>query len=654
MQNDLTDLPRPSSRITGMRLVAIIILGGVLAGWALYECLGHLMIEAVYEGRSIEALNNLIKFQQDKPLGHYLEIADGVFYRLLFLFSVHFVLICFLYRLLISDKRLNVFWLVGLGICAILTVYILNPFYRVYSIHGFFRGSIVYQILNGYVPPRDPLFLGQIVHRPWGFTWLAAMVSRLFQVSPFYSFMAINLFSLALSILLIYKISQLLIKDRKANILSAIIAIFGTTFLSPTAISTVLGFFHSGRLESRALPAAIKFSNANGSPLGFVFFLLFLYALIKLFASRDYLLGAVALFVSVLGCGFFYAPMATGIAASTLVVCMFGVAPMRWRLAGNNLKPVMIAAVASASALIALLPHMFSVLSPVGSGAELFGIAHIYQNIINYIIPVGPLIALIFVSRKYLLQHSDRQVLVILLLVVLTNAACYLCIHLRTCAEYKYLMLSTVTLGIVGGVAFRGIDVKWPKWAVLVLLLIFLYPSYADIGGKFHRYGNPPILYFTKSSQFVERGTDIFIAGEQEGQLYQWIKDNTTSETVFIDTEWTIPVFARRGMYLGFLREGEHPKTGYGLNVEYLELKYGHKKEILKQRDELVGNIYGFDNTLTRKEIVGQLSEEDVYVVVRPDVLERGFDDEGLEEVFSSTGGKFKVFGPAIGASRSD
>ena len=188
--------------------------------------------------------------------------------------------------------------------------------------------------------------------------------------------MLINIVSLVLSIVLVYKISQQLIRDEKANALSVIISIFGTTIFSRNTISTMLSCFHSGRPENRALPAAIKFSNVNGAPIGIVFFLLFVYAIIKLFANRERWSYAAVCFVSVLGCGFFYPPMLPGVIATVLAICLLGVTPLGRRLMGNDLKTVIKVIAASTMAIAAVIPHFLSI-SGVGSGMQLFNISHI-------------------------------------------------------------------------------------------------------------------------------------------------------------------------------------------------------------------------------------------------------------------------------------
>ena len=59
----------------------------------LYECFAHQLVRAMYEGKSIGALNNLIKYQYKKPVGHYLDLANTIFYKMWLLSGIAFSLL---------------------------------------------------------------------------------------------------------------------------------------------------------------------------------------------------------------------------------------------------------------------------------------------------------------------------------------------------------------------------------------------------------------------------------------------------------------------------------------------------------------------------------------------------------------------------------
>jgi len=103
----------------------------------LYECFAHQLVRAMYEGRSIGALNNLIKYQCKKPVGHYLELADTTFYKLWLLSGIAFSLLLTAKglldfadskRWLSSESILNIkiVFLASLGIRAMFLPFVIN------------------------------------------------------------------------------------------------------------------------------------------------------------------------------------------------------------------------------------------------------------------------------------------------------------------------------------------------------------------------------------------------------------------------------------------------------------------------------------------------------------------------------------------------
>lgn len=82
----------------------LIILVSVLflctaVGWVLYTLFGHQLIRAMYEGNSIGILNRIIKEQAQYPLEYYFEIANKLFYRILFFPLCSFLFYIFLFKL---------------------------------------------------------------------------------------------------------------------------------------------------------------------------------------------------------------------------------------------------------------------------------------------------------------------------------------------------------------------------------------------------------------------------------------------------------------------------------------------------------------------------------------------------------------------------
>ena len=66
-------------------MLAIALVVYMLGAWALYAIYGHRLVQDMYQGRSVWPLNGISGNQGIVPLQYYLEKADGIFLRLLFL-----------------------------------------------------------------------------------------------------------------------------------------------------------------------------------------------------------------------------------------------------------------------------------------------------------------------------------------------------------------------------------------------------------------------------------------------------------------------------------------------------------------------------------------------------------------------------------------
>lgn len=67
---------------------ALSIAGLTLGIWVLYESFAGKLVVSMYQGKSLSILNKLIKYQQKKPVQHYLDLADRLFYEYWLIFGV--------------------------------------------------------------------------------------------------------------------------------------------------------------------------------------------------------------------------------------------------------------------------------------------------------------------------------------------------------------------------------------------------------------------------------------------------------------------------------------------------------------------------------------------------------------------------------------
>ncbi len=626
--------------------LALIMIG---LGCLFYSLFGSRLIESIYNGDSLPFLNQFIQHQQTKSLEHYLETGNCLFYRFLIL-SILTTIACWgicmtFYRLIVPSRPLTVGWVILLAMYLLFFLYLLSSRHRVLSDHGFLRASVVYQILNGQIPPQDPFFAGGVFRWPWGFEWLIAQISFLIQISPFYASAIVNILSLGLSLFLIYKISQCLIRDSRANLFSSLIAVFGVTIFSKPMILKAAEWIHPCLREIKAVPVFIRFSSFSGIPPGLVFFLLFVYAAIRLFKNRTTLFSLILLLTGIVGCGFIYTAFAPSLVASALGLCVI-LLFFRWREKGPlPWQPILLIMTALLLSGLSLTTYLSLVYSGIGQAATFFHPQDIVRHCSIALFLLFPMFLVISLAAKSIFPPMDRTVLILLASILLANAGGYLCIHFPQNSEYKFLLLFGVILGIFGGIALSRIMQRMPVVPGFILLLFFLSPSILNFHEIARRYNNHPLLTAAQKPYFLEKGTSLLSADKEENELYQWIKTNTSPNSIFIDSEWKIPVFAQRAMFIGMDKPDESwiSGYGYGVNMEFIKSTQGYDENAFVYRRKVIRTVYGIEQSLPRSELIHFLSTLDLYIVVRPD--ETGaFDARGLTQVFGSSTGKFRLF----------
>jgi hypothetical protein len=119
----------------------------------------------------------------------------------------------------------------------------------------------------------------------------------------------------------------------------------------------------------------------------------------------------------------------------------------------------------------------------------------------------------------------------------------YVGIHQPARTEYKYLMLSVLVLGILGGIAlFLAKAWLGHTGVLLIVALLLANPAY-EIARKWRFQKTRVVLY-------AERGRDLTFRTGEGDELYAWIRDETPVSSVFIDTTDWIPIFGQRALYV--------------------------------------------------------------------------------------------------------
>ncbi|MCI0498067.1 MAG: hypothetical protein L0Y36_00095 [Planctomycetales bacterium] len=631
--------------LAGVLIISVILIPLLI----LFACAGGGLIQSVYEQRSLPFLNRLI--QHHYPLDHYLAMRKDMAVYLFVLWVLFCVIgvsgLMFLNRFFFSEGNVSVPWFIFICCLASAFLFQYNTEWKVMSNHGFFRAGMAYQIINGNWPPMDPLFGGEILHYEWGYPWAGAQMSKLFNVSPFTSFAVINLICHACCLLLLYKISNLLIDAPKVNIFSAFFTLYClSTFHRGilTKLEEILPIY-SGILGP--FPLIHKFLNINGMPLGLVFFLLTVYSGIKLFERKHIRRYGLLVFISSACCIFFYAGYVPGIVAWVGLLCLVGLVCYKKETAKSYRLPLICLAVSVFISLLATAPYLRQV-SAVGAVSDVvfFHPFHFVQNVLNFLVPSILVCLVVFIFRKFLMDNLNRIPLFLVSCLFVSVFACYLFIHYPYTLEYKFLYLALVPFGIVSGIAFMRIQ-HYSKWLALGLFLISVYPSLKIYEYLIER--SPRNLFDVEyNAPFYEKGMCLESSDSEENSMYRWIRANASMTTYFVDAEVKIPVYAQRSLWV--VLDNDIFPPGYGLHTSRFKYLHGYDLDEYSRRQEVVQNIYGLKKSMESQELLSYILRNNLYIIVRsnntavPAVLVQ------LQEVFSSDGGQYRVFGP--GANR--
>ncbi|MFH1312127.1 MAG: hypothetical protein ABIJ00_02770 [Candidatus Eisenbacteria bacterium] len=537
--------------------------------------------------------------------------------------------------LILSGRRIPWIWLVLWGISPLLIVYLLNPGFRVYSFHSFMHGGIVYQILNGDIPPLDPLVAGHPVHYPWGPHLIAAGISGIFRVTPFYSLAFLNAASLVLVLVLIYKISRLLVDDDRAAILAVICSVYGVTVFIPEMLELLPDGFPA---EIRGIPILHKFITLNTLPIGLVCFLLALYSAIRLLRGSHLVGTGMLLLASILGTGFFYPAFMPGIIATVatgLVVALVLHIGDRGRV--NWLRAGLVLA-ATCIGLAVLRPYLTSVGAGTLSSLAILNWTYVGKNSIKYLLVAVPMLVIVLANLGTIRDRFQRPALFVVAAATLATMGSYVLTHLPFDNEYKFLLLSTVTLGILGGAVLGSLRGSYGKCMAFVLIGLLLIPSFRIVRLRVSR-GHDV------ASTYVERGVNIHTTNEEENELYTWIRENTATNSVFIDRELEIPVLARRQLLVGVGGSRRPGQKGFGgINI-ILQFQSGYDTEMLNTRRRIVDRIYSESDRLTETEWDELRSlTSDIYVVARTPEQSGIQSQAGFKRVFASSDDSVTVY----------
>ena len=541
-------------------------------------------------------------------------------------FSSAIILSAILVILLFSAIKLKAsnWQLLLLGLLPTFLTYLWNADARVYSAHGFMHTSIVYQIMNGYIPPNSPILAGEPLQYPWAHHLIVAIMTCGLRISPPTAFAAINVCVLLLTLVLVFKIAVFLSSSHIAGIFATVLSIFGLTFLNHGPIAFFLAKVTSLNSLFEVLPPSLvagKFTTVTSMPLGILFFVLFLHSILHIFSEQICAQQYYAtLFLSIVGAGFFYPLIWLALPLCCVTICCFVYLHYR-QTVWPKLTRTIICVICGT---LVVLPYLYQISS--GKTEATLGLTPDFRFLlfkcVRYFLTILPISVVLFWKRKRLLYLLHGQLTPTLILIVTTATTALMFIFFSIVSDpgndYKYLALSCLSLGIIASVCIEDLYLR-NRIICFFLILSFLVPISAEWIRKV-RYASWNI-----SDPYIERGMYLHHGERSEDALYKWISSQTERNAILLDTHLTIPVFGRRQLYIGVNDRLEsldnNVKNGWAKNIYAILHTQAYSPKIIDTRRRVASEIYSNTSTQISEEVLLELNRTsengDVYIVAR-------------------------------------
>lgn len=523
----------------------------------------------------------------------------------------------------IKGKARN-WMLLLLGLLPVVFSYMWNPLSRTVMNHGFYHISIAYQIINGAIPPNDPLFAGEPLIYPWGYDLVAAKITSGLHIPLDSAYVLINLLCLLLSMILVFRTAAFGFNNLSVGIFAVFLSIFGVSIFIRGPIASILknisGFLAS---ESRvALPN--KFFNVAPTCLGIFFFALFLYSIVGILSqvNKNTKLYYIPLIASIVGCGFLYPQFWPALVASSLTSS----AIIYFRHRQVILPKIIGVMVCVVLTSVLVVPYLIQIGSGnSGEATNLFNpnIRFMLVKSFRYFWGLIPISAILVWKRKTFLEllRTKTDFTMILLTITATTALMYIWFNFSSTNEYKYYILSWFTIALLSSVCLWEIYVRHRIVSFILissfLLLLsseLLYYSFGDSFGRWQI-----------SDRYVANGMVLSHNEQNENTLYQWINRQTKPDAMLIDSYLTIPVFAQRPLFVGLDARrsnfAKNTKDGWNITAEEFLKVHGHPLNMVNERKRIANLIYSDSPNEISKDVFLEMNTiskgRDLYIVAR-------------------------------------
>ncbi|MFZ1947611.1 MAG: hypothetical protein WAW06_08695, partial [bacterium] len=353
--------------------------------------------------------------------------------------------------------------------------------------------------------------------------------------------------------------------------------------------------------------------------------------------------GLPLLVGSILGVGVAYPAFLPGIAASLVLLWIASVVMLRYARLKWRPKTIALSVASLVAAVLVVRPLLATLGAGTAGQIQIFAPKTMAPNLVKYLVVTVPILAVILANRAAIrAMRVDLKALCFIGAVAASTGAAYIALHLNMDNEYKFLLLSSVALGIPGGIAFAAMAERLAgrrRIVVFILVGFFLFPTFRFVSLKLvqERAGR-------HSQAFVEKGRSLRSTDSEADQLYRWIAANTDKRSAVVDTELEAPVLAERPLFIAASGRDPGQRKGFGPVDMILRLQSGYPDDLLRLRRAAVEKIYA-SRELTAAE-TAEISglPADTYVVLRAGLAKQRLEASYLQQVFTSDQGRFTVY----------
>ncbi len=504
------------------------------------------------------------------------------------------------------------------AICVVAALSVLIPLsdadWRTASHHGFFHHAIVYQIFAHGVPPENPLFAGEPLRYYYGLHIALAAVMRLVPLDPSWLFALVNLVAVVLFLLVVDRLARLVDRDPAVRACAGLLALTG---LDPfTRGWLAAGFKSMGwPIERRAFPWH-KFVTINAGQVGAVIAALALVLLARSLGRRANRWESAAL------CGLTAAAAWVYPYAWVVIVAWAGIAVLE-RLARR--RPLRAAAALAAAVVfgsILAAPYLRALASGRASAMQQAGSITALLRHGAVLLPMLGVAGILVLAGWKEMRSSWRrnaELAPLLLAWGLAAAGIFFAARLFDRTEYKFLLFGMTPLAVLLAPALRSALRAHPLLAC-TLVAVLVWP----IGAKSSR-----ALAWNASEPASSAGRYLRASGAEENALYLWIATSTPPAATFIDLRRTIPVFARRSLFVALDEPAVTLHAVTGAPLAAVERRRALAEALVGERTAPAPGIAA----LLRREAGGR----DVYVVARTaEARQRLMGIDAFERVYAA------------------